>query len=470
MAAAVQHDPVGPEGRADVVRPQIRLAASTSAPEPLLPPAHRTLADIEDKLRAAETLTLLQVRLAHDVRALGAIERIIVAVPHARRGWSVISATGAAQVDPDSPASQWMASLLTDKLPVQPGAAGVIGPFEVEQDTGKTPYQAVILDLSRGSTKPRRLGAVLLLATAPWRPAQLQLLSQLAGTAAHAWSALEPVSRKALSRATRSVGFGACAAILAALVVVPVPMTALAPTRVVAVEPTVIAAPIDGVIDDILVKPNDAVREGMPLLRYNDLALAAKADTADRELKVADAKAKRLAMAAFTSADAKREMAIAEAERELKRVERDFALDQLQRSRMVAPRAGVALYGDRRDWVGRPVATGERIMEIGDPARVEMQLDLPVEDAIAMAIGQKVSVFLDTAPLSPVAATVSRINHEPRPLEGKGLAFSIHATITDGQTAPLGVRGTAHIRGESVPLGLFLFRRPISYLRQWLGL
>jgi hypothetical protein len=466
---AVRRDSDEASAKALPGRPPIRLAATTTTPEPVVPPAHKALAEIEAKLRSAESLALLQARLAHDVRALGPIERIVVAVPHGRRGWSVVAATGAAQVDPDSPASQWVAATIAERLAAHHGASPVVGPFEVEAGAEGARRQAVILLLARGEASPRRLGAMLLLSPAPWREGHLRLLGQLADTAGHAWAALEPVSRKALSRITRSVGLGLALIAAAALVLIPVPMTALAPMRVVATDPIVIAAPIDGVIEDILVKPNDNVSEGAQLLRYVDLPLVAKAETADRELRVADAKAKRLALAAFGSADAKRDMAIAEAERDLKRAERDFAADQLHRSRATAPRAGVALFGDRRDWIGRPVATGERIMEIGDPSRVELQLELPVEDAIAMAVGQKVSVFLDTAPLSPLAAMVSRINHEPRPIEGKGLAFVIQATLAEGATAPLGVRGTAHIRGDAVPLGLFLFRRPISSLRQWLG-
>jgi hypothetical protein len=449
-------------------RSPVRLVASTTAPAPVVPAGLRALAGIETKLRAAQSLALLQARLAHDVLDLGAIERIVVAVPHARRGWKSVAATGAARVDADSPASQWVASLLNEKLAEQPTTT-VIGPFSVAKAGTEQTMQGVVVVLARGEASPRRLAAMLVLSPVAFPSEHHRLLTQLADTAGHAWAALEPVARKAVSRITGSIGFALAMLVMVALVLIPVPMTALAPARVVATDPVFIAAPIDGVIDDILVKPNDVVAEGAPLLRFVDLPLVTKAETADQELKIADAKAKKLALAAFGSSDAKREMAIAEAERELKRAERDFALDQLRRSRSTAPRAGVALFGDKRDWIGRPVTTGERIMEIGDPAQVEIQLELPVEDAIAMAVGQRVSVFLDTAPLAPLTASVSRINHEPRAVEGKGLAFVIHAVLGEGQPAPLGVRGTAHIRGETVPLGLFLFRRPISSFRQWLG-
>jgi multidrug resistance efflux pump len=240
--------------------------------------------------------------------------------------------------------------------------------------------------------------------------------------------------------------------------------------RIVTIEPTIITAPIDGVIDEILVRPNDRVEVGTPLLRYVELSHAARAETAERELAVADAKFKRTSMTALSNLDAKRELAIIEAELHLKRAERDFTSDQLKRSRVQSTVEGIALFSDKRDWVGRPVVAGERILEIGDASRVELQLELPIEDAIAMSPGQPVTAFLDTAPLSPVSAEVTRINHEPRVIEGRGLAFIIHARIIGDHRPPLGVRGTALIRGELVALGLFLFRRPISSFRQWAGL
>ncbi|MGL4636688.1 MAG: efflux RND transporter periplasmic adaptor subunit [Beijerinckiaceae bacterium] len=444
-----------------------RIVAATTRPDPVLPPGLAALALLEARLRQADKPEVLQTLLVNEVCGLGAIERAMCFSATVDGRLKLTAATAAAQVDAHGPAAQALAKNVASRLVVQFDANARPEPFFSEVEGSEHPHQMLVLPLV---WKERMLGALLLFPVAPLRSGVIDNLLRLADTAAHAWAAQQPVAQRVIAGSRRAIVAGASLLVLAALALIPVPMTALAPARIVSIEPMVVAAPVDGVIDDIMVRPNDAVSAGQPLLRYAELQLSSKADNADAELAVADAKFKRVSLAALSNIDAKRELAVVEAERDLKRAERDFALDQLKRSRVLAPRAGVALYGDRRDWIGRPVATGERILEIGDPSRVEAQLELPVEDAIAMQIGQRVSVFLDTAPLAPLAAEVTRINHEPRFIEGKGLAFVLQAKLVDDATPPLGVRGTAHIRGETVPLGLFLLRRPISSFRQWAGL
>ncbi len=52
------------------------------------------------------------------------------------------------------------------------------------------------------------------------------------------------------------------------------------------------------------------------------------------------------------------------------------------------------------------------------------------------------------------------------------LAFRVIADLAATDTPPprLGARGTAQLFGDRVPLGFYLFRRPISALRQRIGL
>jgi hypothetical protein len=455
-----------------LVKPLPRLSAVVSPAVPLLPPGIVTLMALETDIRATKTLSEMQILVANTLLALTPASQAIVFKQTSGSHFKVVAASGVARVDSHAPAVARYEQLVQARLAAyDPSNAGVIGPFLVQEaaegQTATPALHGVIVPLVR---QGRMLGALLCLSPLPWWDQPLTLLTRVADTMTHAWAAHQPQLRWKNRIKTSSVVSGVGLMALAILALVPVPMTALAPARVVTREPFVVTAPIDGVIDDILIKPNQHVPAGTALVRFVELQLAAKAENAARELAVADARFKRVSLVALSNLDAKRELAIVEAELALKRSERDFAADQLSRSRVVAPQAGVALFGDRRDWIGRPVTTGERILELGDPSLVEVQLELPVEDAIAMTHGQSVSVFLDSAPLSPVAAEVIRINHEPRVIEGKGLAFVIHARITDDHVPPLGVRGTAHMRGDKVPLGLFLFRRPISALRQWAGL
>jgi multidrug efflux pump subunit AcrA (membrane-fusion protein) len=47
-------------------------------------------------------------------------------------------------------------------------------------------------------------------------------------------------------------------------------MSTLAPAKIVAKDPLIVNAPIDGVIAEILVLPNTVVSEGQVLFKYED--------------------------------------------------------------------------------------------------------------------------------------------------------------------------------------------------------
>jgi hypothetical protein len=453
-------------------RERVRLVASVSRPQQVpsqdqQAAAAQEITRLEMAMRATRSLLALQTLLANDARTVGQAEQVMVFETTGKTRLRMVAASSVARPDRQAPAVQTFEALVREKLAHLSDLSSPMAPFLIRNGSDSAASHALLLPLHH---RGHLLGATLHLRTLPWSEASQRLLHGMADTAAHAWHAHRPKRSLAGLPGSRLLLAGVGSLAVLCLALVPVPMTALAPVRVISTDPAIVSAPIDGVIDDILVKPNDTVGVGTPLLRFVPLQLSAKADMAERELGVAEARFKRVSMAALSSAEAKRDIAIVEAEYALKRIERDFAVEQLARSRIVSPRQGVALFGERRDWIGRPVATGERILEIANPAEVEFQLELPVEDAIAMHPGQTVSVFLDTAPLSPLAAEVTRINHEPRMVEGRGLAFLIYARILDNKTPPLGVRGTAHLRGEAVSLGLFLFRRPISAFRQWAGL
>ncbi|MEQ1713991.1 MAG: HlyD family secretion protein, partial [Hyphomicrobium sp.] len=156
----------------------------------------------------------------------------------------------------------------------------------------------------------------------------------------------------------------------------------------------------------------------------------------------------------------------------LKMAERNYARDMMEQSAVRATRSGIAVFADKRELTGKPVAVGERIMEIADPASIELKIDLPVADAIALKPGARVMAFLDSDPLRPFAGKIDRSDYKARPGEGDVAAFRVIATLASGNRQPprLGVRGTAQISGDDVALGFFLFRRPIAAARQWTGL
>ena len=70
---------------------------------------------------------------------------------------------------------------------------------------------------------------------------------------------------------------------------IPVPMSALAPAEVVARDPALVAAPIDGVIADILQPAGALVEKDAPLVIFADVNLRNTFELAKRSKAVAQA-------------------------------------------------------------------------------------------------------------------------------------------------------------------------------------
>ncbi len=305
-----------------------------------------------------------------------------------------------------------------------------------------------------------------------WSSSDIAIARRLGATYAHAWRELQPVGKLGWLK-SRAVLWHTPLALLAAIAMfIPVPMTALAPIEIVAASPVIVAAPLDGVVEAIDVDPNSPVKAGDVILRFSDTMLRNKRDIAVHEVAVAQARVRQLNLLAFGDAKGRQELGLAEAELELKKAELAYANDLLDKSTLKAQRDGIAIYPDRKALIGKPVATGERLMEIADPARIEARIDVAVADVIALRKGGTARLFLDVDPLNWLTGRIVRADYKARPSDSDVLAFKAFVEI-DGAASVLpriGLRGTAQIQADSAPLGIVLFRRPISAARQWLGL
>ncbi|WP_244642916.1 efflux RND transporter periplasmic adaptor subunit [Phyllobacterium sp. 628] len=389
---------------------------------------------------------------------------------HQRVG--AVSAVG--KVERDSPRIRWIESIIAALA--KDAGLGEMREFTLpaycapDDEEHKTfPYRFLAwfpLKLRDGHV----FAGMLLAREVPWNETDIVVVSRLAETYSHAWSAL--TGERKLKRRIRlkPLLLGALI-VIAAAGFIPVPLTVLAPTEIVPIDPRIVAAPIDGVIESIEVDPNVNVSNGQLLLRMSDTALRNELAVAEQEVNVAEAKLKQVTQGAIADPKMRGDLAVAGTELSLATAKRDYARDLLARTQVTAPEAGVVIYTDKRDWVGRPVSTGERLMEVADPGRIQIRVDVPVADAIAVKAGANVRAFLDSDPLRPMKATVRAVSFEPQMIEGNILAYRIYASLAENQAGMrLGIRGTAQISGDKVPLAYYLFRRPIAAIRQRLGL
>jgi multidrug resistance efflux pump len=304
-----------------------------------------------------------------------------------------------------------------------------------------------------------------------WNDGELVLIDQIAEGFGSAWWALARPRRKRGVRLRRWLTTLAVMAAIGGVLALPVPRSTLAPAEVSARDPLIVAAPLEGAIDRFMVQPNAPVTAGQPLFSFEPTVLRSRSEVARKALTAAEAEHLTAAQGAFGDQQAKARLAQLKAQVELKRAELAFALDLLDRVTVKAERSGIAVFTDANDWLGKPVSVGERIMTLADPDQTEIEIHVAVADALDLEEGAAVRLFLNVDPLHPINAKVRHASYEPGMTATGVLAYRVLATLDpDGPKPRIGLRGTAKIEGETVPLALHLFRRPLAAARQTLGL
>ena len=103
---------------------------------------------------------------------------------------------------------------------------------------------------------------------------------------------------------------------------------------------------------------------------------------------------------------------------------------------------------------------------------MEISINLPVADAIVLENGTRVRLFLDADPLKSLEATLTSSSYHARPDDENILSYQVIAQFRSKEKSGvprIGLRGTAQLFGSDVSLGYFLFRKPLSVVRQWIG-
>lgn len=427
------------------------------------------LLQLESDMRRIPSERELIYHLANESRAVWGFRQAFVF--RFRRRWTLEAVSSVTGFDRNAPINRQMVSFIA-ALP-----AGA-DPVRVDLDGKDAPPALRAHTFRHGiwipmaSRSGRVFAGVLVLRERPWREDQLPLAERLAGAYAHGWQALagKAVERRGWPPARIALPLLGLILILAGFI--QAPLTVLAPAEVNGQQRSVVAAPLDGVIEEVLVETNSAVQADSVIARYASTELKNALNIADKRVIVASAALTKLQNASFADRAAARETKIAEAELELAMAELDLARERSSRIAILAGAPGIAVFEDARKLTGLPVAVGEKLMEIVNPAEKEFAIRLPVDDSIILTEGAKVRVFLDSRPLSPITGKLVRTSYRATAHEDGSFAYTLvaRANPEDMSGVRIGAYGTAQIFGEKHTLHFIVFRRPLSWLRQTFGL
>lgn len=403
-----------------------------------------------------------------------ALNRSVEAVPYDRASlWRCLrrpetaAVSGAAVLDADSAfARGWAAALAA----LKPGAAGLL------DDTAfSTPdaYRAKAAETGGVSALwlpvPGRDDAFLFerWGDRAFTPAEAAALGDLVAAYALAW----PGKTRGKRRTGRLVFWGAFAAIVAAMFLVRLPLRVVAPCEVTPRTPHLVAAPMNGIIDEIAVQPGQTVAAGEVLARYDARLMEDELAVSRRQVAVVEAELASARARGFNESRYRGEIALLEARLEQENA-RQAALEARYGLRLVtAGRGGVVQLDDARAWRGRPVSTGQAIMWLVEPDDSRVSLWLPQDDRIDLDLSRPIHIHLHALGGAARRARLTYVSSFAQPGADGVYAFPAEAEwLDDLPPPPLGLRGTASLYGEETSLGSWLFRRPLAWLRRQLGI
>jgi Biotin-lipoyl like len=432
------------------------------------------LLQIEARALEAQALPALRFTIVNETHALTAYRQAAMFELQGDR-LVLASASGLVSVANESPFAVWL-SRFAQRFP-RDGAIHRLDLADASPEDAAgwgewLPEHLVLVPLR--DRKGTLQGIVMYAAETPWSDEACDLLGRLHVTYGYCFAGMRQTAqdrwqwlRSLFKKRNRWLIAGA----LVACLFIPVRLSVLAPAEVIALNAMAVAAPQDGVVGTFAVTPNARVKAGDLLFSLDDSSLLNRLAVSRKALEIAQADAHVAQQRAFDDVKSKADVAVAlgrvrEKEAELAAVE-----TQAQRVEVRADKDGIAIFSDTNDWIGRPVMTGERVMQLAQPEDSGIQVWLAVADAINLELDAPVRLFLHTDPLSPRSGRLIEASYQATLSPESVASYKLRARFEEGTELPrIGLRGTARISGEWVLLGYYLFRRPLAHLREWSGL
>ncbi|WP_163832706.1 efflux RND transporter periplasmic adaptor subunit [Spartinivicinus ruber] len=429
------------------------------------------LVKLENQVRQVKSIKALQFLIVNHTNQLLLYDQaFLVFYQHCQ--WRLVSIANASVVDVHSPLACTIKTITHNhpnffkKTELNPNIKQLLNTNNINSQNLIVPhvlYQPIYLPTGKlvgglwlGRTKIK------------WQPSEQRLLSHLTTIYGHGLQALGIKDKQLLWITPKKVIV--CCIMLLLLFCYPVSLTITAPAEIISRAPTVISAPISGVIKQLWVTPNQTVVTQQKLFSFETTDLANQFAISQQQLNLAYTRYHQALQVSLKQSLTENNIALYQAEAKLRLAESTFTQAQLAEAEVTATQTGIVQFSSVNDWQGRPVAVGQQVMTISDPHDLIVHIHVPVKDYTLLPDNSKIKLFLDAAPLQPLQATLQKVSFSASPHPIAGLSYQLTASLNDYQgIAQIGLKGTAKVYSTSVSLFYYLFRRPITAIRQFLG-
>jgi multidrug efflux pump subunit AcrA (membrane-fusion protein) len=269
------------------------------------------------------------------------------------------------------------------------------------------------------------------------------------------WSRLvSPEARRA------RFALAACGPAVAALLFIPVPYHVSAPARVESSVQRVVAAPVDGFLEQINVRPGDSVKAGQVLAQLATQDLQAERLKRQSEL----AQHENVYKAALARAD-RIQLVINQARAAEAQAQLALVDNHLQRAQLRAPFGGVVIKGDLSQQLGAPVRRGEVLLTLAPDERYRLIVEVDERDAALIGDGLPGKLALAALPEDLFEFRVTRLLPVAVAADGRNF-FEVEGALEGpGKTLRPGMRGVAKIAAGRRSPAWILTHRLTDWLR-----
>ena len=440
------------------------------------------LLQLEHNCRNCESIKELYYQIVNETRSLVNYSQGVLLTIDFSGKYKVVGISDIPVVDSTSPYVQWIENIIIDLNDSEKSKDIFV--VDTENDLKQIDFKSMhefspsnILFIPLKSIKENReINYILLLfKEEKWLEKDILILKHLSSSLAYFLFAMRStgISQILKKISLKNKYLKISIFLLIILMFLPVKLSVLAPLEVEAKNPYVVTSPLNAVIEEVKVFPNDKIEKEQLLVKFDDVDFNNNYLVAKRTLDVANAQLHTVKQSSFFDATQKSQISQLESQVKLKEAELNFAQEQLGKTKIYAKEDGIAIINNPNDWKGKPVTTGERIFLIAKPQSIELKIMLPVSEAIFLEENALIKAFFDNDPTNSWSGKVKYISYKPELTEQNVLSYKITADFDDikenGYIPSIGLRGTAKIYSKKVTLFFYLFRKPITAVRQWIG-
>jgi len=250
-----------------------------------------------------------------------------------------------------------------------------------------------------------------------------------------------------------------------------VSLRVVAPCEIVPKEPEIVAAPLEGVIKQVMVQPGDYVRDGDLLFTYEDRVIIQELKVAQKQVQIVKSQYNRARLRAFKDEEAMENLRSLEYRIEQEKIRLKLAESNAKHLEVHALSDGICMIDHPEHWRGRPVKIGERIVMLFVPEKSKVRIYLPEKDYIQFDREKPVRLILNADPGTRHEAKLNYVAPQASKNPEGGSSFIAEAELTDiDARIMVGSKGSAIVYGEDVRMGYWLIRKPLAGIRDLFGI